>query len=320
MRLIFLYLGCFFILSSCINGNKDSHAKTSENLVKQPITCESNIVYKDTLFIKDSLCVLFLGTSYENLYSEDKKIIKKGGFNIVTVADNYTDINFNNLYNLNICDRNRNSSAILYEKGKNPIIFDSSFACQLSRDYFGNKNLTTVIEDGVYLATELSHAAYIGDLDKIKSLVNNGDDINAIGMYDYTFAYDALFAAIVGEQYEIIEYLIRNGANVNSLYTESYSSPLSLIASLTNKKKVVELGELLIKNGANVNGCSLSSYIPIIEAISSRNVGLIKLLINSNANLNLDDKNNNYLKEIILDCFDGNDANEILSLMGDTRN
>ncbi|MFC1762329.1 ankyrin repeat domain-containing protein [Planctomycetota bacterium] len=92
--------------------------------------------------------------------------------------------------------------------------------------------------------------AAIGDMEKIKSLIAAGQDVNTMSRNGGL----ALLWASRMEHWEIAELLIRNGANVNFMFQNPKGwnrglTPL-FIASSHGKKDIVEL---LLANGAELN-------------------------------------------------------------------
>lgn len=86
-------------------------------------------------------------------------------------------------------------------------------------------------------------AAENGDLEKCRSFLNEGVDINANNNRG-----TALGGAARDNRMETCEFLISRGANID-LFTVAGETPLMLAAEAGN----IEICELLIQNGANVN-------------------------------------------------------------------
>lgn len=80
-----------------------------------------------------------------------------------------------------------------------------------------------------------------GNLEQIKLLIENGADIESI---EDSFKNTLLGIAALRGYYEIAEYLISKGANLNS--KNDYSKTPLMVAVEANQKKIVEL--LIIKN------------------------------------------------------------------------
>lgn len=87
------------------------------------------------------------------------------------------------------------------------------------------------------------------------------------------------------ENEKIVQWLIENGAKVNSV-TKSGSTPLFGAASAGLEKN----GELLIKNGADVNLANKNGATPLHIASFNGNEKFVELLLNNGANITLADK------------------------------
>jgi len=87
-------------------------------------------------------------------------------------------------------------------------------------------------------------AAYFGDLDKVRTFVEAGIDVNEKGVCDGT----ALHFAVAGSQKEIVAFLIAKGADVNVRAADGLT-PLHAAVASSGDKGVIEL---LIAKGADI--------------------------------------------------------------------
>ncbi len=97
-------------------------------------------------------------------------------------------------------------------------------------------------------------AAFVGDLEKIKSFLKQGIDVNAKDRYGRT----SLHLAVISGQKDVIELLIDKGAEVNAKTAEVKDSSLFNPPGLTPLHLAVvypdyEVAKLLIENGADIN-------------------------------------------------------------------
>ena len=92
--------------------------------------------------------------------------------------------------------------------------------------------------------TPLHQASVEGDFMLVKSLINQGADVNAKDMGLFT----PLHAGATHGHKEVVEYLIEKGADVNAKDTGGFA-PLH-VAAVTGQS---EIAEILIKNGALIN-------------------------------------------------------------------
>ncbi len=121
-------------------------------------------------------------------------------------------------------------------------------------------------------------AAVLGDLEKVKYLHQQGADINIPNEFGET----ALTVAISRGHFEIANYLIESGVDVNRM--GRYCSPL--VSAI--QKREVRLIEHLIIYGADVNG--MTDYgSPLIAAVTSGDLEIVKLLLDHKANVRLVD-------------------------------
>jgi ankyrin repeat protein len=102
-------------------------------------------------------------------------------------------------------------------------------------------------------------SAYHGYIEIIKTVLEHGWDINKKNYRNYTI----LCSAVEGEQYELCEYLIKNGADVNVMIQNKYKTDkenllMKIIAEQRyyrqDEGKVnIKLLQLLIDSGCDVN-------------------------------------------------------------------
>jgi ankyrin repeat protein len=91
----------------------------------------------------------------------------------------------------------------------------------------------------------MNHAINKGNLNRVKTLLNSGTNINVRGMFGWT---PLMYAAFFG-RLAILKELLRRGANINARNQWGYTA--LMYAAIEGRTAVV--GELL-KRGANKNG------------------------------------------------------------------
>ncbi|UCF15749.1 MAG: ankyrin repeat domain-containing protein, partial [Phycisphaerales bacterium] len=91
---------------------------------------------------------------------------------------------------------------------------------------------------------DLIQAAVDGDLDRVKALVADGENINSVNMMSMT----PLVVAAWHDHMDVCEFLVEKGADLNA---KDRSSRTALYFAVTNNNK--ELVELLVQKGADVN-------------------------------------------------------------------
>lgn len=128
--------------------------------------------------------------------------------------------------------------------------------------------------------TTLGFAAHENSTEIVKSILENGVDVNIRGDSGNTPLEDAVHQ--YKNNIESIEVLIQHGANVNSRDNIG-QTPLMSVWSL-------EVAKYLITHGADVNACDNDGETVLMHRISSSELDIINLLLANGADLNL--KNN----------------------------
>ncbi|WP_397538842.1 ankyrin repeat domain-containing protein [Rummeliibacillus pycnus] len=128
---------------------------------------------------------------------------------------------------------------------------------------------------------DIFEAAAAGKLSRVKELV----ELNPSFVLEYANdGFTALgLASYLGHK-DIVEYLIENGADINS--TSKNSMKVMPLHSAVATKKV-DIAELLLKNGAQVNAKQDSGWTPLHEAAMNGQLEMLQLLIRYGANTTL---------------------------------
>lgn len=129
----------------------------------------------------------------------------------------------------------------------------------------------------------LHHAAYMGDIEKVKQCLQDGIDINS----QEEFGCTALHAAANGGDKDVVEYLIGKGATVDAKGAYYDLTPL-YYAALHNYE---DIADLLFTKGANVNAKDKDQggFTLLNHAIWDHSKDAVKLLISKGANVNAKD-------------------------------
>jgi hypothetical protein len=133
------------------------------------------------------------------------------------------------------------------------------------------------------MESDLFTAIEANDLDKVKTLIENGVNLEDINEDSYT---SLVYAIYKSENLEIVKLLIDSGANVNIKDDDDYI----LISVLRNE--YFDIAKLLINGGADVNVKGSLDYTPLMCACFNENhfdVDLIKILIEKGADVNARD-------------------------------
>jgi len=186
-----------------------------------------------------------------------------------------------------------------------------SSASQPQRDQTIPDSLNAFIEqiDG-FEYTQLGIRCRDNDLKEVQNLVAMGADISQ-AKRDEIYEYDGLSVAIENGHARIVDYLIKNNADVNGAYNEDGLTPLGLAV----KRNENDIAQLLIANGADVNGIASSGtdYIerPLLIAVKNNMFGMAEILIRSGADIDDTDAKGVTIKNLILSK--GDKWNRLLS-------
>lgn len=162
---------------------------------------------------------------------------------------------------------------------------------------------------------DLIQACELGDLNKIKKSLKNGADINIIKERtekDEVYKVSPLYIAVWEGYFNIIKYLIANGADVNKavprgtpLHFAVQEGNLFLVKYLINKKADVHVrdqyqktplfyaadtGDLyilqyLLEKGADVNARDHLNYTPLYYAVIKNHLATVKHLVKKSADI-----------------------------------
>ncbi|MCK5894853.1 MAG: ankyrin repeat domain-containing protein [Endozoicomonadaceae bacterium] len=137
-----------------------------------------------------------------------------------------------------------------------------------------NSAINVFNDDGL---TPISCAICSGSIEVIKELVDHYD--NALEIHNSS-GYNALCEAIIVDgKHDIIQYLIDNGANVNTFY-ENCGSPFLLSCQSKNLKTI----KLLIDNGVDFNTKHCRGHI-LYFCLQYCSFDVVKLLLSSGLSL-----------------------------------
>ena len=136
------------------------------------------------------------------------------------------------------------------------------------------------------------NVAIIGrcNLKKVKLLTEHGADIN-YSNFEYG---PVIAVAISKGCIDIVKYLVSQGVDLAMTYTNgySYSGKSYSLLNAAVRNKTTEIAEYLIEQGADINTQTDSvSDLPLIfVALRSENIELLKLLIEKGADTSVVDK------------------------------
>ncbi len=127
---------------------------------------------------------------------------------------------------------------------------------------------------------DIYEASSLGDLEQVKQLVKR--DPEKVKSYSAE-GFPALGLAAFLGQGNVVKYLLDNGADVNAV-AKNPTGYTALTGAVSTGRK--EIAELLLKKGANVNHQYEEGFTALMEASASGNVEMTKLLLTHGANVN----------------------------------
>lgn len=164
------------------------------------------------------------------------------------------------------------------EAFNNAVINKDKLAIELFID--SKYDASYVLKDAIAIYTTEDNK----DINLIKKLIQNSSTFNV--KYEDSLGYryeSALEEAVYQENLEIIVFLLKNGADVNSNNGEPIKKALI-------RKKNLEIANILIKNGANINikdeDGSLLSQISAMALIDKKSLEILKYLLDKGINVN----------------------------------
>lgn len=132
-------------------------------------------------------------------------------------------------------------------------------------------------------AYNLNQAIVGKDIDKLKSLIKDGNDVN----YQYN-GRNALHTACDKDSPEMVELILDAGADVNSFSEEGIGrTPLQFVVGDFMQDDSPELVEILLKGGADPNLTNNADIAPVFEVIKNAHVESLKLLLEHGASTDI---------------------------------
>lgn len=143
------------------------------------------------------------------------------------------------------------------------------FGCAGTANTSVNTSVNTTVKEPVKggnseLGGQAADAALTGDWAKVKTLVNQGAEVNSKEPYT---GYSLLSISITSRNKEMFDFLIEKGADVNAKSDEGWT-PVILAAQEGQKDMV----EVLVAKGANVNAKVQGDWTAIKAAGSNTEI------------------------------------------------
>lgn len=138
-----------------------------------------------------------------------------------------------------------------------------------------SKSISTIIQEG--------------NMDKLQSFINEGGDVNL--KYDDKSLLHFAIDNCENNYYELIEFLIQNGADINSHESFLKETPLHRICARIEPN--IKIAQSLLEKGTDVNAENISGKTPVFYCGFSYSVELLNLLLKYGADINHTDKYKN---------------------------
>lgn len=126
------------------------------------------------------------------------------------------------------------------------------------------------------------YVQYAGQLEMVKLLVSKGAEIDAVDEDNST----PLISAVDNGYLEIAQYLVNQGADVNTKTLASGVTPLHLATCKSN----VQLVKYLLSKKAQVNEKTVDNQTPLMLATAWGSMEIVNLLITNGASVNEKDR------------------------------
>ena len=149
----------------------------------------------------------------------------------------------------------------------------------------------------------LQEAAAIGDVNAVRSLLENGTYVDNV---EDPMRKTALTRAVIGSHKDVVELLLSAGADVN-ISSENGNSLLGNAVQNNN----IDLVNLFLSAGADVNIKDGNGRTPLFVAVQNGNINIVKLLLDAGADVNAKDRIG--MTALILAIRDGN--KEVVELL-----
>lgn len=124
--------------------------------------------------------------------------------------------------------------------------------------------------------TPLHNAAYEGNVEEVRLLIEGGADV------DSTDEYDKRTPLSITPHIEVANILIRHGAIIDAKSRDGWTA-LHYAASRGLKEKAL----LLIRHGADIDSQCTSGSTPLLSAVVNERRDMIELLIKHGADVNI---------------------------------
>jgi len=134
----------------------------------------------------------------------------------------------------------------------------------------------------------LQEAAAIGDVGLVRTLIENGTDVDSV---EDGYFKTALHRAAISGHKDVVELLLTKGADANRK-DEGGRTPLEYVMddTIQNHNNDVSLMKLLLSAGADVNIKDQQGRTPLHQAVLNNHKEIVELLLAHDADMNIKDQ------------------------------
>lgn len=152
-----------------------------------------------------------------------------------------------------------------------------------------------------------------GNVNEIKSYLNGAGDLNSDFQIESILHY--AINNCQNNYFKTIEFLINNGADINSHHSKLLETPLHRLCA--RAKPQIDVITMILKKGAEVNSVNISGKTPVFHCNFSYSVELLNLLVKYGADINITDKyKNTLLHDDYINCLDEHFEEFLKALIG----
>jgi ankyrin repeat protein len=140
-----------------------------------------------------------------------------------------------------------------------------------------------------------------GNINEIQNYLKGSNDLNS------DFELESILHYAVNNcennYFKTIEFLINNGADINSHHSKLLETPLHRLCA--RAKPQIDVITMILKKGADANATNISGKTPVFHCNFNYSVELLNLLVKYGADINIRDKyKNTLLHDDYINCFD----------------
>jgi FOG: Ankyrin repeat len=152
-----------------------------------------------------------------------------------------------------------------------------------------------------------------GNINEIKDYLSGTKDLNSDFQIESILHY--AINNCYNNYFKTIEFLINNGADINSHHSKLLETPLHRLCA--RAKPQIDVITMILEKGAEVNSINISGKTPVFHCNFSYSVELLNLLVKYGADINITNKyKNTLLHDDYINCLDEHFEEFLKALIG----